>query len=375
MNARNDEGALRRAQARIGLVYWGGAFLSSVMFYLIKADDAVSIADHIAYILEKLLRYASGWLITTGISYALMRSYRLASRRRPPENLLAVFIIVSFLTSLVAAPVWAGVGYAAQVIHPLPQMAAQNWNSFVNDTALGAALFFGWSCLCISLLFSFELHDRALRLAAVREEALSAQMRALRYQVNPHFLFNTINSIAGLIEEGATLRAERMALSLSTFLRTTLALDPMHDVSLADELRLQEEYLGIEQERFSDRMRYAIDAPDEVRQALVPNLILQPLIENALKHGVGRSSAPTAIHITAWREHNSLWIMIDNNVCASSQTATVQGFGIGLKNVSDRIQTRFGDQGCFDAGITENGLFKATIRLPWKVASPASSAQ
>lgn len=128
-------------------------------------------------------------------------------------------------------------------------------------------MYLGWCCATQMLLFYFDVQDREHRLAVAREEALAAQMQALRYQVNPHFPFNTLNSIAGLIEEGAPTQVERMVLSLSTFLRTTLALDPLHDVPLADEFALQEEYLGIEPERFSDRMAFQIDISEDARQA------------------------------------------------------------------------------------------------------------
>ena len=363
-----DECAIRQAQLRFGLVYWGGAFLSSAIFYLFKATNAVSFADHVAYIAEKLLRYGSGWLLTTAISYILLRLHRRASRRGPPESSLPIFIIFSFLTSLAAAPIWAGVGYAAQVVHPLPQLTALNWNSFVNDTALGAALFFGWSCLFISLIFSFELHDRGLRLAAVREEALTAQMRALRYQVNPHFLFNTLNSIAGLIEEGAVTRAERMVLSLSTFLRTTLSLDPIHDVPLADELALQEEYLEIERERFSDRMAFSIDMPQDVRQALVPSLILQPLIENAIKHGVGTTAGHVEIALRARRNADRLEVTIENDMPVMLDCNKSTGMGIGLRNVAERLRARFQEDGQFFSGPVAPGRYRASINLPWRIA-------
>lgn len=369
MNRSSNECAIRQAQVRFGLVYWGGAFLSSTVFYLFKATDALNLADHVAYIAEKLLRYGSGWLFTTLISYILLRLHGRASHRGPLESSLPMFIIVSFLASLATAPVWAGIGYAAQAAYPLPQLAAQNWNSFINDTALGAALFFGWSCLFISLIFSFELHERGLRLAAVREESLSAQMRALRYQVNPHFLFNTLNSIAGLIEEGAATRAQRMVLSLSTFMRTTLTLDPMQDVPLAEEIALQMEYLEIERERFSDRMTFSIDVPEEVRSALVPSLILQPLIENALKHGVGATTGQVEITLKAYREADRLHITVENDMPQGDTVRSQRpGVGVGLHNVAERLRVRFQGDGRFSSGPVAPGRYRATIDLPWRLA-------
>jgi two-component system, LytTR family, sensor kinase len=228
------------------------------------------------------------------------------------------------------------------------------------------ATYFGWSCLFLTLLYSFDVRDRERRLAAVREEALSAQMRALRYQVNPHFLFNTLNSIAGLIEEGSATRAERMVLSLSTFLRTTLTLDPLHDVPLAEELALQEEYLEIEHQRFSDRMTFDIDIPEDVSGALVPSLILQPLIENAVKHGVGQLTGKARISLFARREADRLKLSVENDMPVQTMTHSLKGIGIGLKNVAERLSARFADDGHFTAGPAGAGLYRATLDIPWK---------
>lgn len=237
-----------------------------------------------------------------------------------------------------------------------------------NELFMCWAMFFGWSCLYLTLLYSFDVRDRERRLAAVREEALSAQMRALRYQVNPHFLFNMLNSIAGLIEEGAATRAERMVLSLSTFLRTTLSLDPITDVPLAEELALQEEYLEIERERFSDRMAFTIDVPPEVSQALVPSLILQPLIENAIKHGVGATVGQVEIALHARREADRLHPTIENDMSANNDHVKPSGMGVGLRNVADRLRARFQDEGHFSSGPIASNRYRAFINLPWKLA-------
>ncbi len=361
--------AIRQAQVRFGLIYWGGAFASSVVLYALKADSSVEYVQHAIYLAEKTLRYGSGWLFTTVISYVLFQLHRRATLRGPSESALPILILSSFLISLAAAPVWAGLSYAAQAVYPLPQLSDYNWNHYINDTALGAALFFGWSCLYISLMFSFELHERGRRLVAAREEALSAQMRALRYQVNPHFLFNTLNSIAGLIEEGAATRAERMVLSLSTFMRTTLSLDPMHDVPLADEIALQEEYLEIERERFSDRMTFSIEVSEGVRSAMVPSLILQPLIENAIKHGVSATAGRVEILLTARRQDDRLLITVENDMPQESPlNHRPQGMGVGLHNVAERLRVRFQEDGHLSAGPAAPGRYRVTIDLPWRVA-------
>jgi LytS/YehU family sensor histidine kinase len=287
---------------------------------------------------------------------ALYHLHRWLGRRG--EVPLGWLVMLCFVMSLAAAPIWALVGFGVYSFWIAPLPAIWNWLDFGYDMVYGGGLFFGWSCLFITLLYSFDLRERERRLAALREEALSAQMRALRYQVNPHFLFNTLNSIAGLIEEGADDRAGRMVMSLSTFLRTTLALDPMSDVPLSDEVALQGDYLAIERERFSDRMALRIDLPDELRGARVPSLILQPLIENAVKHGVGRATGRVEISLTARREANRLRLTVENDMpdgelasTPSPGRAPAAGTGLGLRNVADRLRARYQEAGVLEAGV------------------------
>jgi two-component system, LytTR family, sensor kinase len=231
------------------------------------------------------------------------------------------------------------------------------------------SMMFGWNCLFLAVTDNFEMVERELQLAAVREVALTSKMQALRYQVNPHFLFNTLNSIAGLIEEGAATRAERMVMSLSTFMRTTLAVDPMSDVKLSEEIALQEEYLGIERERFLDRLTFKIEMPEELQDALVPSLILQPLIENAVKHGVGAATGQVEILLTASRKSDRLTLTVENDIpLASTERNNPFGMGIGLRNVQERLNLRFQENGQLSSGIISPGRYCASIDLPFKIS-------
>ncbi|KAB2970458.1 histidine kinase [Zoogloea sp.] len=362
-HSSDDTCGLRQAATRFSLVYWGGVFIFLSILWGLAGTGPIESG------MGKLLLYASCPVVTAGLSALLFRVHERSLAEHPSENSLPLLVGVSFILSLAAAPAWATLGHLIEAVYRWPQVAVLDWKEFGYDTAYGASLFFAWSCLLITLVFGFELSDRARRLAAVREEALSAQMRALRYQVNPHFLFNTLNSIAGLIEEGSVTQAERMVLSLSTFLRTTLSLDPMHDVSLEDELSLQEEYLGIERERFSDRLVFSIDMPDEVRAALVPSLILQPLIENAIKHGVGAMRGPVGITLHAHRNGTRLHLWVENDApLPDAQGSRPPGMGVGLRNVAERLRTRFGEEGQFSAGFIAPGRYRAAIDLPWRRA-------
>lgn len=345
--------SVRTATLRLGLVYWIAIFVVTSVLWGVVGTDPVESA------LGKLAHYALSSLMTFGIAAILFRLQRFSLQAK------AVFC---FALALAAAPVDYAIGFGVYAFCIWPEAPVFDWKDLGYGLSFATAQFFGWACLFVALIYSFEVRDRERRLAAVREEALTAQMRALRYQVNPHFLFNTLNSIAGLIEEGSATRAERMVLSLSTFLRTTLSLDPMHDVPLGEELALQEEYLEIERERFSDRMAFSIDMADDVRGALVPSLILQPLIENAIKHGVGSTVGKVEIALSAKREADRLRVTVENDMPLGEDAAKPAGMGLGLRNVAERLRARFREDGLFSSGPVAPGRYRASIDLPWRLA-------
>lgn len=336
---------------KLAALFWSAILLVDSLLWGLAGVDPVESAT------AKILLNSFGAVLTIGITAILYRIRRAS---------LLVKVILAFVLSTLAAPIYALIDFEIYKWYARPELPLFDLRNFGITTLSSSAMFFGWSCLFVALVYSFDVRDRERKLAAAREEALNAQMRALRYQINPHFLFNTLNSIAGLIEEGAAHRAERMVLSLSTFLRTTLELDPLSDVPLADELALQREYLEIERERFPDRLHFAIDADDNVQQALVPSFILQPLVENAIKHGVGRSSRPVAIRIIARKNADRLWLAVENELGLNGKPTA--GFGIGLRNVAQRLSARFGDDGRLSAGPTSDRHYRAEIECPWKTA-------
>ncbi|MGH6784659.1 MAG: sensor histidine kinase, partial [Sphingomicrobium sp.] len=168
------------------------------------------------------------------------------------------------------------------------------------DTAVVWLFFFlAWSAFYIATRAQAASLAAQRRLADAESAAQAAQVRALRYQVNPHFLFNTLNSLSSLVMTGRSDRAEAMLLALSTFFRSSLSLDPGADVTLAEEIDLQRLYLDIEMARFPDRLNVEIDVPTELERALLPALILQPIVENAIKYGVSKSRKAVVIAIAA----------------------------------------------------------------------------
>lgn len=220
-----------------------------------------------------------------------------------------------------------------------------------------------WAGLYLALSYASEAHRTERRAARLERAAQQAELRSLRYQVNPHFLFNTLNSLSSLIMKDRRDEAEQMIMSLSNFYRTSLTGDPLDDVPLEEEVHLQKLYLDIEAVRFPDRLNTVIDIPPALMSACVPGLILQPLVENAIKYGVSRTSSPVEIRITA-REDGGLMHIAVTDDGDNPPGLSDSGSGIGLANVRDRLTARFGDQGQIAYGPREEKGFSVLLTLP-----------
>ena len=232
-------------------------------------------------------------------------------------------------------------------------------------------LFFyiGWSAFYIANQAQAAALGAQRRLADAESAAQAAQVRALRYQVNPHFLFNTLNSLSSLVMTGRTDRAENMLLALSTFFRTSLSLDPSADVSLSEEIDLQRLYLDIEMARFPDRLTVEIDVPPELQQARMPALILQPIVENAIKYGVSKSRKAIVVRIEAKHLDNQrMLVEISNRLKHGGKedlpAATHEGTGLGLANVCQRLEARWGARASCRYGPMNGGGYKVSLTMP-----------
>jgi sensor histidine kinase YesM len=217
--------------------------------------------------------------------------------------------------------------------------------------------------MLLALTYGEDLVEREDRIAALQAQSNAAQLNALRYQLNPHFLFNTLNSVASLISRQRSVEAEAMVVSLSDFMRSTLQMDTGKEITLGEEIQLQSLYLDIEKARFPNRLEVVIDLPSETVDALVPNLITQPLIENAIKYGVARSQAPVRLEVIARAEGGMLVVEIRNGG-GDADAAPPGGTRTGLRNVAQRLALHFGDEARLDAGPRPEGGYAATIRLP-----------
>jgi len=232
--------------------------------------------------------------------------------------------------------------------------------------------FLAWAAFYLAGQAQAEALGAQRRLADAESAAQAAQVRALRYQVNPHFLFNTLNSLSSLVMTGRTDRAEGMLLALSTFFRTSLSLDPSADVTLAEEIDLQRLYLDIEKARFPDRLHVEIDVPAELEPARLPALLLQPIVENAIKYGVSKSRKAVLLRIEARDLRNGRMVVeISNRLKNGGKdelpAATHEGTGLGLSNVCQRLEARFGSKASCRFGPMTAGGYKVALTLPVEI--------
>lgn len=209
-----------------------------------------------------------------------------------------------------------------------------------------------------------QLADARAQALAAEAQASAARLAALRYQLNPHFLFNTLNAVSSSVITGRNDEAESMLARLAEFLRLTLAADPEAMIPLEDELAALQAYLEIESVRFRDRLGLEFSCPNDLRGALVPSFILQPLIENAVKHGVAPTSRPVTIRLEASRDGDDLVVIVeDDGEPAPSARPPNGGMGVGLTNVRQRLEVLYGARGVLQAAPRERG-FLVLVRIP-----------
>ena len=207
-----------------------------------------------------------------------------------------------------------------------------------------------------------EKDRRQLRLEA---QLADARLQTLRTQLQPHFLFNALNTISVLMHENVD-SADRILLQLSALLRRSLDSSEAHEVALGEEIGFLESYLEIEQARFGGRLSYRIAVPDEVLEARVPNLILQPLVENALRHGLVTRAGPGRIEIKADRQGDALLLCVSDDGRGLPPATSER---VGLANTRARLRLLYADRQRFEVRNSDDGGVIAEIELPWRTVA------
>ena len=250
-----------------------------------------------------------------------------------------------------------------RVILPVPQLGALDLAESGQWALVWLGYFLAWTGTHLALTYHWESQDHQRRAILLARTTREAQLAALRYQLNPHFLFNTLNSISSLVGEERNVDAETMLLNLATFLRSTLTDEPTGTISLREEIELQRLYLDIEQARFGERLKVEIDLPAQLAAARVPPLILQPLVENAILHGVARAEAPLTIRITAADRGDHIALLVEDD----GKEGAVEGgngVGLGLANVQARLRAHYNGDASLAAAARPEGGYRAELAFP-----------
>ncbi len=233
-------------------------------------------------------------------------------------------------------------------------------NSIPYRSIIGGLVFILMIMLYYLMVYSENLKQKISDEANLRTLVREAELSALKAQINPHFLFNSLNSISALTMKDPS-RARKMIIELSDFLRYSLKHREREVTSLDEEMHNISKYLEIEKIRFEGKLIFEMDIPEECRKLRLPNMILQPLFENAIKHGVYESLEPVTIRMSSHCNTDHLFIEIQNNY--DPNQAAGKGAGIGLKNISSRLKLIYGNEGILKVS-GENGIFKVYLSIP-----------
>lgn len=358
-----EAGAWGRRSGALYLAAW--LMLGLMLAWLLDATrgagmGAAGFGASLVFALPLVLVYAG----LCGFSaYYLCRAFPLA--RRPLPKVLAVFLV----SAASAALLWcvAGAAWASLCAALAPDAQAVRMTRPLAAAMFGVGmLLYGISAAAHYLAQEFE-RARQFEKSALEARLLAqdAELRMLRTQIDPHFLFNSLNSISALtaIDAGA---ARDMTLQLAGFFRHTLGLEANRKVTLGEELELVRRFVAIEAVRFGPRLRFEQDAQEHALRGLLPPMLLQPLVENAVKHGIGHLLEGGAVRVRAARAGSQLRIAVENDAdpdaCATAGDA---GRGIGLLNVRQRLAAAYGVEASVHWTRAERE-FKVDLVLPFE---------
>jgi two-component system, LytTR family, sensor kinase len=280
---------------------------------------------------------------------------------RQSRSWIAFELKAAAAAMVTSIPVNCAAGLILQSFNHVP------WHAFVAIWAWSFFMLLMWCSLYFSIKQWQQSSMEKERLLRAESELREARLLALRYQLNPHFLFNSLNAVSTLVLDGNAPAATRMLAQIGDLLRTSLDSEVTAEVTLSQELAFTEGYLAIEQTRLGGRLRIDIAVPVETRDALVPNMLLQPLVENAVRYGVAPLIEGGWIAINSALDADRLRIVIGNSGRREGEQ-TKNGNGIGLGNTAERLRTLYGTNFEFSLGWPESGGCEVVLELPLRRA-------
>jgi two-component system LytT family sensor kinase len=328
--------------------FWIAAIWSSVALFSATQNVVVMRAEGMHHAWAKLFIY----LLLSWLPSALSTPLVLyLGRRFPPFKARAFSAWAIHLTaSLVICVTWAGwMTIMERMLNPWADPTSPGpflhvWlDKFYNELLASFLLYTAILAVGQMLESRERLAHQQTETARLNEQLSREQLNALRRQIEPHFLFNTLNGIAALVREEKSDAAVNMIAWLSDFLRHALNDSSRHRVPLADEMQFLEKYLEIEKMRFGERLQVNVDVPRELLNAQVPTLILQPMVENSVKHGISKRTQGGAIRVSACRSNGLLNLAVYNDGPALPPDADANRPGIGISNLRARLLALYGN--------------------------------
>ncbi|WEK43425.1 MAG: histidine kinase [Candidatus Sphingomonas colombiensis] len=309
---------------------------------------------------------------TVGIAFsACLAAFIVFARRMRKRVMIAAIAIVTLTIALLHGLIDA---YLLKLLSPALGIKPMPLAELFNRGLMPFVLIYGLYAVALGLMLSERaMRDSERRLAEARSAAQSAELAALRFQLNPHFLFNTLNAISSLIVTNRNREADRMTMKLADFLRLTLEADPEAEVTLDEELATTQSYLDIETVRFGERLGVMFECPADLLDAYVPSFLLQPIVENSIKYAVLPSRRPVTLSVRVSRAGDMLRLLVEDDGGQVFGSQPSGGTGVGLRNVRRRLAAFYGDRGDLDATVTDRG-FAVTLTLPLRVATLADAA-
>ena len=350
---------------RLQLAGWAGAML-------LRAMSAIANDQPLAFLVLVLIATITGF----SISLMLAVVYRQLIAQRPIITWGITGVLLVLAASLHAfIDAWVISLYRSDSETSFTQL-------FIGVFYLDATLLGAWSALYYAINFFIQVEEQNDQLIQLETQATSAQLAMLRYQLNPHFLFNTLNSISTLVLLKQTEPANAMLSRLSSFLRYTLINEPSARVTVVQEVETLKLYLDIERMRFEERLRTTFTIDPATRKALLPSLLLQPLVENAIKYAVGTQESGAEIRIETQLVGPMLRIAVSDTGPGLKTETTERRLsgisfdagepvstGVGLANIRERLEQAYGDKHLFETMEPPEGGFAVIIELPHETAA------
>jgi two-component system, LytTR family, sensor kinase len=316
------------------------------------------------------------WMLATPLVLRLAQRY-------PPTQWRSLATWTAHLASCAAI----GLVHAAWVaawekllnpwaLMPGPDSFLELWRHKFSNGLLSYVILYSLILLVDHVLDSQrKLARQQTETARLDEQLSNAQLNALRRQIEPHFLFNTLNAIGGLVREKRNDAAVNMIAGLSDFLRRVVEDSDRQQVPLEEELEFTQKYLDIQKARFADRLKFSVDVPDDLLPAQVPSLILQPMVENAVKHGIAKRVHGGAIRITASRTNGTLTLRVYNDGPSLPAGWEKSQSGIGILNVRTRLQSLYGDAFELSMRDQQPGGVEASVSVPFVALASAKTKE